>query len=120
MKAFCTTTTNHNTTTHTRKIDMSNLDEAFRVREDLLNQLVRSWKTLAILESESEDESWDPQMAKLLDHITETTKDIVELQDAIQRVMMNLHEHEERIQELSEGQEVSRDNLLVLFGDDME
>tara|TARA_R100000234_G_scaffold48427_1_gene28959 strand:- start:207 stop:521 length:315 start_codon:yes stop_codon:yes gene_type:complete len=104
---------------------MSNLDEAFRVREDLLNQLVRSWKTLAILESESEDESWDPQMAKLLDHITETTKDIVELQDAIQRVMMNLHEHEERIQELSEGQEVSRDNLylrntLVLLGDDME
>ena len=99
---------------------MSNLDEAFRVREDLLNQLVRTWKTLAMLESEREDESWDPQMAKLLDHITETTKDIVELQDAIERVMMKRHKLEEQIQELSEGQEVSRDNLLVLFGDDME
>ena len=73
-----------------------------------------------MLESEREDESWDPQMAKLLDHITETTKDIVELQDAIERVMMKRHKLEEQIQELSEGQEVSRDNLLVLFGDDME
>ena len=106
---------------------MSNLDEAIRVREELLNQLVRSWKTLAMLESEREDESWDPQMAIFLDHITETTKDLVQLQDAIQRFQQhmtvgpsNLEEHMEKIQELREGQEVSRDNLLVLFGDDME
>ena len=41
---------------------MSNLDEAFRVREDLLNQLVRTWKTLAIMESESEDEDEVPRL----------------------------------------------------------
>ena len=107
---------------------MPNLDEVIRVREELLSRLVRSWKTLATLETEMALEmkgdevhgSWDSQMAAYLNDITETTKDLVHIQDAIQRFQTNLQQHEERIQELSEGQEYDRDNLLVLFGDDME